>query len=82
MGPPERAVGDVFRHLSTPLHLVWGRVVLDIPAFCRELVEVFAEGYGRRSGQRSNVAQHRPEVAGASRYDEKVPHLVEPEDPR
>lgn len=24
--------------------LVWGRVVADIPAFCRELVEAFAEG--------------------------------------
>jgi hypothetical protein len=24
-------------------HLVWGRVVEDIPAFCRELVAVLAE---------------------------------------
>jgi hypothetical protein len=26
------------------LHLVWGRVVPDIPAFCRELREELAEG--------------------------------------
>jgi hypothetical protein len=25
------------------LHSVWGRVVLDIPAFCRELVAALAE---------------------------------------
>ena len=28
----------------TYLHLVWGRVVPDIPAFCRELVAALAEG--------------------------------------
>jgi hypothetical protein len=26
------------------LHLVWGRVVPDIPAFCRELFAALAEG--------------------------------------
>jgi hypothetical protein len=26
-----------------PLHLVWGRVVADIPDFCRELVAALAE---------------------------------------
>jgi hypothetical protein len=29
---------------STGLHLVWGRVVADIPDFCRELVAALAEG--------------------------------------
>jgi hypothetical protein len=32
--------------LGTPelyLHLVWGRVVADIPDFCRELVAALAE---------------------------------------
>jgi len=36
-------VGDVFPHFLTHLHLVWGRVVPDIPAFCRELVAALAE---------------------------------------
>jgi hypothetical protein len=38
-----RTVGDVPRRFSTPLHSVWGRVVPDIPAFCRELVAALAE---------------------------------------
>jgi len=29
-------------------HLVWGRVVADIPAFCRELVAALVEQVGRR----------------------------------
>jgi hypothetical protein len=39
----EKPVGDVFDRLSTASHLVWGRVVPDIPAFCRELVAALAE---------------------------------------
>jgi hypothetical protein len=30
--------------LPTAFHLVWGRVVADIPDFCRELVAALAEG--------------------------------------
>jgi hypothetical protein len=36
-------VGDVFQRLSTAPHLVWGRVVPDIPDFCRELIAALAE---------------------------------------
>jgi hypothetical protein len=35
--------GDVFLHISNSHHLVWGRVVADIPDFCRELVAALAE---------------------------------------
>jgi hypothetical protein len=41
--PPEMAVGDAFRYFSAVSHLVWGRVVPDIPAFYRELVEALAD---------------------------------------
>jgi hypothetical protein len=34
------------------------------------------------SGKRREVAQYGPEMAGAPRHDEQVPHLVEPEDSR
>jgi hypothetical protein len=44
LGPSEKAVGDVSQRLSTTPLLVWGRVVPDIPAFCRELVAALAEG--------------------------------------
>jgi hypothetical protein len=38
------AVGDVCQRLfSSPLHLVLGRVVPDIPDFCRELVAALAD---------------------------------------
>src|SRR5829696_7870509 len=37
-----RVVGDMFQRPSTTLHLVWGRVVPDIPDFCRELVAALA----------------------------------------
>jgi hypothetical protein len=37
------SVGEVFLHFSTTPHLVWGRVVPDIPDFCRELVAALAE---------------------------------------
>jgi hypothetical protein len=40
---PEQAIGDVFRRFSITSHLVWGRVVPDIPDFCRELVAAIAE---------------------------------------
>ena len=43
MEPPEKAVGDVFLHFSAASHSVWGRVVPDIPDFCRELVAALAE---------------------------------------
>ena len=43
LGPLEQAVGDVLRRFSTTSHSVWGRVVPDIPAFCRELVAALAE---------------------------------------
>ena len=42
--PPEKVVGDALWRSRTPSHLVWGRVVPDIPAFCRELVAALAEG--------------------------------------
>jgi hypothetical protein len=42
-GPPERLLRGVFRGFPTPCHLVWGRVVPDIPEFCRELVAALAE---------------------------------------
>jgi hypothetical protein len=36
-------LGDAIGLPATHLHLVWGRVVPDIPAFCRELVAALAE---------------------------------------
>jgi hypothetical protein len=36
-------LGDVLGLPATHLHLVWSRVVPDIPAFCRELVAALAE---------------------------------------
>jgi len=39
-GRQKWAIGDVFQHLSSACHSVWGRVV---PDFCRELVAVLAE---------------------------------------
>ena len=41
--PLQEAVGDVYRRLSINSHLVWGRLVPDIPDFCRELVAALAE---------------------------------------
>ena len=41
--PPEKALGDALQRFSTIPLLVWGRVVPDIPAFCRELVAALAE---------------------------------------
>ena len=35
-------LGDVFQRFTSPCHLVWGRVVPDIPDFCRELVAALA----------------------------------------
>src|SRR5687768_16397992 len=43
LGALEMSLGDVFQHLSTVSHSVWGRVVPDIPDFCRELVAALAE---------------------------------------
>jgi hypothetical protein len=37
------AVGDAFARFSTIPLLVWGRVVPDIPDFCRELVAALDE---------------------------------------
>ena len=39
----ESALGNRFGCPESPLHLVWGRVVPDIPDFCRELVAALAE---------------------------------------
>jgi hypothetical protein len=39
----EKAVGDELTASAATFHLVWGRVVPDIPAFCRELVAALAE---------------------------------------
>ncbi len=36
-------LSGVFLRFSVISHLVWGRVVADIPAFCRELVAALAE---------------------------------------
>ncbi len=36
-------LGDVIGLPVTYFHSVWGRVVEDIPAFCRELVAALAE---------------------------------------
>jgi hypothetical protein len=44
LGQPESAAGDLFQCFSTTLYSVWGRVVPDILAFCRELVAALAEG--------------------------------------
>jgi hypothetical protein len=35
--------GDLFQCFSTTSHSAWGRVVPDIPDFCRELVAALAE---------------------------------------
>ena len=40
--PPEKPGEDLFQLLSITSHLVWGRVVPDIPNFCRELVAATA----------------------------------------
>ena len=39
----KKSVEDVPRRFSTISHSVWGRVVPDIPDFCRELVAALAE---------------------------------------
>jgi hypothetical protein len=39
----ERPLGDALRLPVTHMHLVWGRVVPDIPDFCRELVAALAD---------------------------------------
>jgi hypothetical protein len=39
----QSALGSRFGCPEFPIHLVWGRVVPDIPAFCRELVAALAE---------------------------------------
>jgi hypothetical protein len=44
VGRPRNAFEDVLGGFWTTLYLVWGRVVPDIPAFCRELVAALAEG--------------------------------------
>jgi len=36
-------VSLVYQHFPTTSHSVWGRLVPDIPAFCRELVAALAE---------------------------------------
>ena len=36
-------IGDVLRRCSITSHLVWGRVVPDIPDFCRELVAALGD---------------------------------------
>ena len=41
--PLENPLGYLFQHFSTPCHSVWGRVVPDIPDFCRELIAALAE---------------------------------------
>jgi protease I len=38
-----RVDGEVFRRFSTTANSVWGRVVPDIPDFCRELVAALAD---------------------------------------
>ena len=43
-GGTREDVGDVLGTAELHLHSVWGRVVPDIPAFCRELVAALAEG--------------------------------------
>jgi hypothetical protein len=39
----EEAVGDVYQRLPVTSHLDWGRVVPDIPDFCRELATALVE---------------------------------------
>jgi hypothetical protein len=41
--PPDKPGEDLFQLLWITSHLVWGRVVPDIPDFCRELVAALAE---------------------------------------
>jgi hypothetical protein len=43
MGRPKKAAGDGLGPPEHFLHLVWGRVVPDIPDFCHELVAALAE---------------------------------------
>jgi hypothetical protein len=43
LGPPEKPVRGIVPCSATAHHLVWGRVVPDIPDFCRELVTALAE---------------------------------------
>ena len=43
MGPFGKVVGDRAWTFAARLHLVWDRVVPDIPDFCRELVAALAE---------------------------------------
>ena len=39
-GHPEKPVRGIFPCSSSAHHLVWGRVVPDIPDFCRELIHL------------------------------------------
>jgi hypothetical protein len=41
--PHSRSSSETSLELPTASHLVWGRVVPDIPTFCRELVAALAE---------------------------------------
>jgi len=43
LGPSEKPDGDGLESPEAALHSVWGRVVEDIPVFCRELVAALAE---------------------------------------
>jgi hypothetical protein len=43
----EKSVKDAYQCFSPTSHLVWGRVVPDIPDFCRELMDALAEGLHR-----------------------------------
>jgi hypothetical protein len=54
------AVGDVFRRFLSISHLVWGRVVPDLPDFCRDLDAVLAEEYGK--GRRNVTPVDTPMV--------------------
>jgi hypothetical protein len=43
LGLSEKPGVDLFQRFPTTSHSVWGRVVPDIPDFCRELVAALAE---------------------------------------
>jgi hypothetical protein len=57
--------------LGTSLHSVWGRIVPDIPDFCRELVAALADGQapGRRS-------ESRPVAVSKEELGEDLPECI------
>jgi len=66
-GPSEKSVGDVFQCRLTASHLVWGRVVPDMPDFCHELVAALPRSRGNQAQQSVNQWSETPLVTWVAR---------------